>query len=53
MRFDLSHKWDWYRWFAWYPVRINAEYVWLEWVERKLVTAGMFYDLEWQYRHVK
>ena len=26
----------WHRWFAWYPVRIDNERVWWEWVERRV-----------------
>lgn len=38
---------EWQRWFAWYPVRVTADYVvWLEFVERsRLRWAG-----EWIYR---
>ena len=25
----------WYRWFAWYPVRIDGRMVWLRWLERR------------------
>lgn len=40
MRFRLDPKKpvdrkDWHRWFAWRPVRIDLELVWLELVERK------------------
>lgn len=31
----------WHRWFAWYPVTVGTEWVWLEWVERRCV--------EWNY----
>lgn len=24
----------WRKWFAWYPVEIDGENVWLEWIER-------------------
>lgn len=28
--------WQWHRWYAWYPVRVENEWVWREWVERRL-----------------
>jgi hypothetical protein len=30
----MSRKPDWQRWFAWHPVKINDQWVWLEFVER-------------------
>ena len=24
----------WVKWFAWYPVKVEEEWVWLEWVDR-------------------
>lgn len=42
MRFKFESKWSktqrqkqWHDWFAWHPIRINDEIVWLETVERK------------------
>jgi hypothetical protein len=26
---------EWFNWFAWYPVRTESDWVWLEWVERQ------------------
>jgi hypothetical protein len=26
---------DWHRWFAWYPVRIDGKCMWGRWVERR------------------
>lgn len=35
---DFGNR-DWYRWFAWYPVRLsyeeNHKAVWLEYIEKK------------------
>jgi hypothetical protein len=39
-----SESWDtartrltqWHRWYAWFPVRVGEQRVWLEWIERKL-----------------
>lgn len=33
MRWKAKDNW-WHLWYAWYPVNIDGEYVWLEWVER-------------------
>lgn len=53
-------KWlhEWHRWFAWYPVTIGKDRVWLETVERICIEIptpdGPFvcaYD--WQYRNCK
>jgi hypothetical protein len=37
MRFTLKPKnvREWHPWFAWYPVKIQNEVVWLEKVQRK------------------
>jgi hypothetical protein len=35
-----SNLGNWYPWFAWYPVEIENEYVWLETVERKVDVSG-------------
>ncbi len=32
----VSRDRSWYRWFAWYPVRIDDEWVWLEHIERQI-----------------
>lgn len=29
------HDKNWRLWLAWYPVRIDETYVWLEWVDRR------------------
>jgi putative SOS response-associated peptidase YedK len=36
----------WVRWFAWFPVRIEGEIVWLEWVERRCYVLAGGYE-EW------
>ena len=38
---------DWQKWFAWYPVKIKNEYVWLEWVERRY--DG---DDQWSFKYI-
>lgn len=52
MKWNYEASRPWHRWFAWYPVRLRTEstyafstaYVWLEWVERKIVTSyGLTY----------
>lgn len=27
---------DWHKWFAWYPVRVGGQVVWLETIERSV-----------------
>jgi len=42
---------EWRSWFAWYPVVVGDEYVWLEWVERRQSDReGTWDGLEWDYR---
>ena len=36
---------EWNLWFAWYPVTIGNERVWLEWVERKTTAYGAWGDV--------
>lgn len=44
----------WQPYFAWYPIKINNRWVWLEYVERHL--AGWWYGVlgmlitQWEYR---
>lgn len=60
MRFsDPRPKWraargKWHRWFAWHPIKIGKEYVWLEWLERRddNATYDDFNWRDWQYRHL-
>lgn len=37
MRFFVIDDAGWRRWFAWHPVRIGYDWVWLEWLEREFV----------------
>ena len=37
MRWKARPFSEWNRWFAWRPVHIADEWVWLEWVERRPV----------------
>ena len=34
MRWDTKSRAGWHRWFAWHPVVIDGQWVWLETVER-------------------
>jgi hypothetical protein len=42
----IGNDTGWCRWFAWYPVSVGGERVWLEWVERRF--AGFVLD-DWFY----
>lgn len=44
---DLS---PWRKWFAWLPVKIDDENVWLEWVERYLEKYPDYTVVD--YRHI-
>lgn len=52
MRFRIktSHT-EWHRWFAWHPVKIEHEYVWLEVVHRK--GQQVPYGWDYEYRVVR
>lgn len=42
MRFKAASRpsyYSWRKWFAWYPVRIQGEMCWLEWVDRQPYTC--------------
>ena len=39
----------WHRCFAWEPIRIGDEWVWLEWIERKDTGS---YDTFYEYRRI-
>jgi hypothetical protein len=41
-------RWEWHRWWAWYPVKVDNQYVWLEYVYRKAVTVS--YGTDYEYR---
>jgi hypothetical protein len=55
MRWKPKDKSAWHRWFAWRPVCISREgglggFVWLETIERALVTKWEWYGAYWIYR---
>jgi hypothetical protein len=35
VRWRAKNRANWHRWFAWYPVSIDGQLVWLEIVERR------------------
>ena len=47
MRWRYQPATEWHRWFAWYPVVIEGQWVWLETVERRLVESLTDY---WTYQ---
>ncbi len=58
MRFRIgpkpaTKKHEWHDWFAWYPVRIGSERIWLERVRRK----GKFFEDScggaWQFAYLR
>ena len=49
MRLNVKYvNQNWHRWFAWHPVQIDHQYVWLEYVYRKGVKA--YYGYKYEYR---
>jgi hypothetical protein len=44
IRFTRKPTREWHVWFAWRPVKLEAEWVWLERIERK-VTWTYHYDM--------
>ena len=36
MRWKAKPKSEWIPWFAWHPVQINHEWIWLERIERRI-----------------
>lgn len=43
MRFTLpigAAAYRWHHWYAWHPVKLKGEYVWLERIERKREPGG-------------
>lgn len=60
---SLQDKWEqsdkrkakWHKWFAWHPVRIDGDAVWLEYVERKhtIIYAPLVYVVRKEYRHIQ
>ena len=51
-RSSVAYRERWHRWFAWYPVKVEECWVWLEVVHRKGKRAcGYGGDhWEWEYR---
>lgn len=47
---DWGKNWSWRSWFAWFPVSIGGEKVWLEFVDRKLETTMNWNDPHYVYR---
>ena len=45
MRWSINR---WKRWFAWYPVRVGDDIVWLEWIERKVDSRMGIYWSEYR-----
>lgn len=41
----------WHDWFAWYPVWVDYQKIWLETIQRKRTYS--VYEREWQYRFKK
>lgn len=39
----------WYPWFAWHPVRVEGQWVWLEWVERWKRFMGYYQELDYRF----
>ena len=55
MKWGTQNKWEWHKWYAWYPVCFwIGEWVWLETVERKrdihLIPGSKSF---WKYRPVE
>lgn len=42
----------WHRWFAWYPVSFDDQWVWLETVDRRLHAEHWAVNESWKYRDV-
>jgi hypothetical protein len=45
-----SNKREWHRWFAWHPIKIDHQWVWLETVHRKWMMNPGDYCPTWHYR---
>jgi hypothetical protein len=37
VRWPIKQVDPWHRWFAWHPVRVGDEWVWLETIERQII----------------
>lgn len=45
MRWKRKPQKEWEPFFAIFPIEINGEYVWLEWLERKTTVEDYGHDL--------
>ena len=61
MRWKAKHRQqydEWRDWFAWFPVKIQGEWIWLETVQRTQVAPfdrafiHPLYVAPWSYRHI-
>lgn len=52
MRLAIQNPYKWHEWFAWHPVQVEWEIVWLEKVERRLqkMEFPSLYGPSWEYR---
>lgn len=55
MRLKIKPDWKekaskWHKWFAWYPVKIEDEWIWRENIERRLHIGGGESNDYWGYR---
>lgn len=41
----------WHKWFVWFPIRINNQVIWLEYVYRKAVIRTSHYGDWWEYEY--
>lgn len=48
----IQKKTEWNKWFAWYPVRVYDETVWLEFVERRGRRDTLFGTWWYSYREL-
>lgn len=52
--FIPEYKKDWHKWLAWHPIKINNNYKWLSFVERKITGYEIMYGSPfWGYREIK
>lgn len=45
-------QYEWHQWFAWYPVVVECEWVWLERVERRASRRAYPGEIDYEYKHV-
>jgi len=55
MKKDDGQKYHWHKWFAWYPILINGNFIWLKFVERRITLYVQNIDPSscfegWEYR---